>query len=286
MRILIFIDKTQALLAGKDVCGYKVVDVPAAELTVEQRGFLSKFTHVHQCYSGDFDLSALTTRSEEREKYSHIVINPTKETVIALIEAALEQERIHKQQELEKRQKQLAELIEKPDEYFVYSTKMYSPVEHWVWKVRGFSEFPELDSRIKVLQDKYEKINEDNLKATYAEKAAEESALAAEKAQKESDIQAFKDWARQCGSELLQKRIAGDFSWRSRAQEEFAQSFFAKPTVLLRRWSMLPTTTTTTTKKKNCCVRPWNRCGLSTACRKFWMNRSGTVSRKARRNSF
>jgi hypothetical protein len=224
MKVLIYVDKIEALKVGKDKYGFYVVEIPAAEFTPEQREYLSKCTRVNNKYEdrADFDISHLSCFDSWRSMFSHLCVEPTKETVFNLIEAKLGYDRKEKEKVEESNRQRLAELMAMKPEEILYETTTYTPITHKVWQVQNHSvEFPQMKAKMELAQ---QIANERNAKSRDAA-LKEDEEHKAEEANKKANIQKLKAWAVQHGSELLKKRIEGGFSWRTEAQKEFGFQF-------------------------------------------------------------
>lgn len=229
MKIRIRIEKDVALLAGKDVYGQVIVNVPATELTELQRETLIKHNHVpYNEALCDYGLDRLT--SDLKEKIKDVIegnIDTVKKILDHLIEVDRE-EKIKKDKQLKEEEEKVAKEIakfliaqkENPELAIEDDHGSFRPVH----TVRMNYLNPEILKVINWAEPECERRNLERRRKNEEERLAD---LKAEELLKEWGENTLLNWAEAFGSPLLKARIEEKYEWINLAEIEYAKSVIA-----------------------------------------------------------
>jgi hypothetical protein len=226
MRIRIRIEKNVALLAGKDVYGNVIVNVPAAELTEIQRETLIKYSHLPN-YETLCDYGIDYMRNDISEAIKDVnegSIDSVKKILDRLIEIdkedKLKKDRLIKE-EKEKDEKEVAEFLasqkENPELAIEDKYEEFKPV----YILRQSITNPELEKVVNWAEAECERRNIERKTKNQEELTA---SLKADRLLKETGEKTLLRWAETFGSPLLKARISEEYEWLNLAEIEYAKS--------------------------------------------------------------
>ena len=225
MRIRIRIEKNVALLAGKDVYGQVIVNVPASELTELQRKTLIGHSHLPTdeklC---DYGLDYLPVEiSRSIKDVNEGSIESVKKILDRLIEVdkedRLKEDRLIKEEE-EKEAKEVADFLasqkENPELAIEDEYEVFKPV----YILRQSIKNPELEKVANWAEAECERRNIERKTKNQEELAA---SLKADRLLRETGEKTLLTWSAEFGSSLLKSRISDGYEWVGLAEQEFSE---------------------------------------------------------------
>jgi hypothetical protein len=243
MKICIRIEKDTALLAGKDIFGYIVVDVPSSELTQSQRETLSDFDNIrsnrHCLKDVDYDLSYFDNffkTYNEIFKFNSEIFGDIVEANIESVKKILDRLTVFKQakqaekednirKEKEKEEKEILDFLvdqkTNPDSAFEFDYGRFKPC----FVLRMYGEDPRLVALATWAELESGKKNKE---IQLKEKEERNSIFTAEKLKKEKEINVLMQWCREFGSPLLKARIGEEYEWIGLAEVEYSENIVSK----------------------------------------------------------
>jgi hypothetical protein len=214
MRVRLFVSATKALKAGKDEHGHRIVEVPAASLTQEQREELANYCSSSDSY--DFDLAVNTV------SLRFPLAEASPENAVWIINELIDRRHMEEQKKAAEHEKAVQAWLDLPVDQWVGESHQDFHVYEWRSNMPSRPNDPRLEDKLTVARALAANLTEEKKAKEKAAREERESRAVEEQAQKNANQLMFRQWAKIYGSDLLKARIEEKFAWEELAEQEYA----------------------------------------------------------------